>query len=505
MEPFIRHNEMTYEGNAYYAQNEFVTQTPNVVEPVNFEDIKDQLPKPIFDGHEDYIKCYYDTWKIGFGNIRKPVEGSGFVSSFIDTAFNGCLFMWDSSFIMMFTKYANHLFPFQGTLDNFYALQHRDGFICREIDEATGRDRFARHDPSSTGPNVMPWSELVYFENTRDMERLRKIYAPLRAYHEWYRKNHTWPDGSYFASGWGCGMDNVPRLMPGYDHQFSHGHMIWNDISFQQIISCNILIRMNEELGGKDDVSDLIEERDRIAKVVNEKLWDDKTNFYYDMWKTGELNMVKHVGAYWALLANVVPKDKLDAFVAHLENEAEFNRPTPVPTLSADSPNYDPRGGYWCGGVWAPTNYMILQGLDANGYYDVSHRIAEKYLRCVVDVYNQTGTVWENYAPEATANGYPSKDNFVGWTGLASISVFFEHVMGIKPEVPNNRVVWHVNHLEKHGVLQCPFGVGNLVDLVCEARASEDEEPQITFKAKQPLTLVVKWKGGEKTIQSEQA
>jgi hypothetical protein len=59
--------------------------------------------------------------------------------------------------------------------------------------------------------------------------------------------------------------------------------------------------------------------------------------------------------------------------------------------------------------------------------------------------------------------------------------------------------------LEKHGVLQCPFGVGNLVDLVCEERASEDEEPKITFKAKQPLTLVVKWKGGEKTIQSEQA
>ena len=115
MEPFIRHNEMTYEGNAYYAQNEFVTQTPNVVEPVAFEDIKEQLPRPIFEGHKDYIDCYYDTWKIGFGNIRKPVEGSGFVSSFIDTAFNGCLFMWDSSFIMMFTKYANHLFPFTQT------------------------------------------------------------------------------------------------------------------------------------------------------------------------------------------------------------------------------------------------------------------------------------------------------------------------------------------------------------------------------------------------------
>ena len=94
------------------------------------------------------------------------------MSNFIDTAFNDCLFMWDSAFILMFGKYANRIFNFQKTLDNLYAHQHPDGFICREICEKTGEDRFSRHDPSATGPEVLPWSEWEYFLNFGDRERL---------------------------------------------------------------------------------------------------------------------------------------------------------------------------------------------------------------------------------------------------------------------------------------------------------------------------------------------
>ena len=59
--------------------------------------------------------------------------------------------MWDSSFILMFARYGTRFFPFQNTLNNFYAQQHPDGFICREI-KADGADCFERYDPVSTGP-----------------------------------------------------------------------------------------------------------------------------------------------------------------------------------------------------------------------------------------------------------------------------------------------------------------------------------------------------------------
>lgn len=497
-----QNSERTYEINEYVSKNEFIGATPTSSVLPKYEEVKHLLPRPIFDGHDDYLACYDFAWKVAFSNLFNPKKDSGFICDFIDTAFNGCLFMWDSSFILMFTKYANRVFPFQKTLDNFYAFQHRDGFISRQIHEETGQDCFARHDPVSTGPNVMPWCEWQYFENNGDKERLRKVYTPLRAYHIWMRKNRTWRDGTYFSSGWGCGMDNIPRLKSHYDQRFSTGRMVWIDACLQALMSCDLLIKMNETLGGTDDVSDLKEERARLEKVINEKAWDEKSQFYYDLWEDDEKNFVKHIGAYWALLADIVPKKRLDGFVSHLKNEKEFARPVPVPSLSADHPDYDGSGGYWKGGVWSPTNYMVLSGLVKNGYYSLAYEIAEKYVDAVVKVFNESGTVWENYAPENARKGQPAKADFVGWTGLAPISVLFEFVLGVRADVPNNIITWDLNRTERHGITKYPFGADNEVDLLCKARLSAFDEPVITVTAKKPVTVLVRYGNKQKIIQA---
>ena len=46
------------------------------------------------------------------------------------------------------------------------------------------------------------------------------------------------------------------------------------------------------------------------------------------------------------------------------------------------------------------TKYMVLSGLVKNGYYSLAYEIANKYLDAVVKVFNESGTVWKNYAPE---------------------------------------------------------------------------------------------------------
>ncbi len=503
MKEFERNNELTYAQNSYYEKNSFVGKEPSIQSIPAYDEIKHLLPRPVFDGHDEYISCYDYAWKTAFSNLRHPFEGSGFVSDFIDTAFNGCLFMWDSSFILMFTKYANRVFPFQGTLDNFYALQHKDGFICREINEKTGNDRFTRHDPSSTGPNIMPWCEWQYFENFGDIERLRRVYAPLRAYHVWFRENRTWRDGAYFSSGWGCGMDNIPRMKKGYDVRFSHGHMVWLDTCLQAVLNCNMLIKMNAALGGEDDVSDLVAERERLTKLINEQLWDDKTGFYYDLWETGELNGVKHLGAYWSLLSGVADTERAKKLIAHLKDENEFYRPTPIPTLSKDHPAYSKTGSYWRGGVWAPTNYMVLSGLVKNGEVALARDIAERYLAAVVKVFEKDGTLYENYSAELLEKGNPAKSEFVGWTGLAPISIFFEFVLGIRADVPSGKVIWNVGQTERHGILKYPFGNNNTLDLICEARESEDDEPIISVSAKEPIDLLVRWGNNEKLIHAQ--
>ena len=498
---FQQNGNMMYAYNPYVEKNTFLTQPVQTDELPKYEQIKDQLPKPVWDGHEDAIRCYNKVWELAFGNLRKAKAEAGFVPNFIDTAFNGNLFMWDSTFIVMFGKYASRIFDFQRTLDNFYSHQHKDGFICREICEDARGEQWSRDDPASTGPNVLPWAEWEYFKSTGDMERLARVFDPLCGYHRWMQLNRSWPDGSYFSCGYACGMDNQPRQAPGYDECVSHGFMSWIDACAQQYLSAEILVNMAKVLDREDEVQWLKEEAAMLKDIVNKKMWDEETAFYYDTRRDGRISGVKTIGAYWTLLANLVPDERKDAFVAHLDNEKEFKRTNRVPTLSADDPHYVPAGGYWLGSVWAPTNYMVLCGLTEHGYHQLAYEIADCFVKIVVSVFEESGTVYENYAPEAVARGNASLADFVGWTGLAPISILFEHVFGILPDAQNHHITWRVNRTERHGIMQYPLGNAT-IDLICEARSDANEEPNVRIVSDVPVTVDIIWGDRKKTIQA---
>ncbi len=498
---FEQNGELTYAYSKYARANSFLTVAATDAPLPDYAEIKGLLPKPVWQGHEAALAAYDYAWETAFGNLRKPTAENGFVSNYIDTAFNNCIFMWDSAFILMFGRYARSAFNFQGTLDNFYTKQHKDGFICREIDEKTGMDRFTRFDPSATGPNIMPWCEWDYYETTGDKDRLSRCFDPLMALYLWMKANYTWRDGSYFSSGWGCGIDNMPRLEKGYNTCFSHGHMIWADVCLQQLFAAKTLRKAAEVLGKGEEIALLGGDIKRLEEIVNGKLWDSEDCFYYDLWKDDRKNGVKSIGAYWALLADCVPEDGLEGFVAHLDNEKEFKRTHRVPVLSADNPSYCPDGNYWRGSVWAPTNYMVLKGLSRRGYGRLAHEIALNHNSNVCKVYENTGTLWENYAPEAVSEGKPAKPNFVGWTGLSCISVLFEFVFGIEANVTANEIVWNVRLTERHGVERYPFGREGEVSLVCYERSCESDEPIVTASSTVPLRLRVVWEGGEKVIR----
>ena len=344
----------------------------------------------------------------------------------------------------------------------------------------------------------MPWCEWEYFQLTGDKERLGRVFYPLLAYHKWLHLNRTWQDGSYWSTGFACGMDNQPRVdTKVYSEHLSHGHSIWVDACFQMVISGKLLIEMGKILGHEEDTEWLCDEVKMLTSVLNDKLWCEEDAYYYDMWRTG-LNGVKSIGAYWSLLADIVPAERLPRFIAHLDNPNEFKRAHRVPTLSADHPLYEDRGGYWKGGVWAPTNYMVLKGLDRVGYHALAYDIGCNTLDNVVKVFNQTGTVWENYAPEYPKEGWARPD-FVGWTGLIPVAVLFEYVFGIQADAKNHEIVWRVNLTERHGIEQYPFD-GLFVDLLCEAREDASAEPVITVKCDSPVRVRIIWNGGEKVI-----
>ncbi len=502
--PWIRTPYDTYVRNPLVARNTFLQSSPDAAALPSFAEASRHLPEPFWQGHGAAIACAVEAWKLAFANLRRPEPASGFVARFIDPAFNDCVFLWDSCFMTLFGRYGARAFPFIRTLDNFYAKQHPDGFICREIGRALGDDRFARFDPSSTGPNVLAWAEWEHYRNFGDRERLARVFPVLRAYHQWLRAYRTWPDGSSWSTGWGCGMDNQPRLpagMPYGDPERYHGHMTWVDATLQQVLSARLLDRMGQTLGAEAAVADMREEAARLGRFANDHLWNDAERFYCDRLAGGGVTRVKSVGGYWALLAGIVPPARLAPFLAHLEDPRTFKRPHRVPSLSADDPSYDPRGGYWRGAVWAPTTYMVLRGLTEVGRDALAHEIGRNHLDHVVAVFEKTGTLYENYAPESAAPGVPAKPDFVGWTGLPPIAVLLEYVFGLRPDGAARRLLWDVRLTEAHGVRRYPLGPDVSIDLSCAARRGPGDPPRVEATASGPVTLELRWAGGSRLLE----
>jgi len=102
----------TYVKEPLVTENEYRVAKPQTIVPKSFKEARQILPNPIWDGHEKELEMYWRAWEIAVGNIRAPQAGSGFVSSYLDTAYNGNIFMWDSSFILMFARYGTRFFPF---------------------------------------------------------------------------------------------------------------------------------------------------------------------------------------------------------------------------------------------------------------------------------------------------------------------------------------------------------------------------------------------------------
>lgn len=490
----------TYSREPLTAENSFKTSPVVTLKPGSFKEAKSILPVPIWKGHDKEIEMYWKAWEIAVGNIRQPLPGSGFISPYIDTAYNGNIFMWDSAFILMFARYGLRFFPFQNTLDNFYAKQHPDGFICREI-KSDGADCFERYDPVSTGPNLLPWCEMVYYHQTGDIERLHKIFPVLCGYYRWLQLNRTWRNGTYWSSGWGTGMDNLPRVRSKYNPIYSHGHMIWSDANLQQIFTSELLLEMGFYIERWQEIEDLEDEGKMLKNYVRENLWDDKTGFIYDQYSDGSLNNVKNIGAYWALLSDVTDSLQTEKLISHLKDTAEFKRKFMVPSLSADHPKYKENGRYWQGGIWPGTNYMVVSGLSAKGYSSLAREIALNHYEQVFEVYKKTGTFYEYYSPESPSPGFMARDNFVGWTGLTPIAELIEYVIGIRGDYIKKEIVWNICLTEENGILRYPFGMEETVDLICKERKSVSEEPKITVKSGMDFTLIVNYGTMSKRIQ----
>ena len=490
----------TYVMQTLVAENSFRTARAVTTRPGTFEQARRVLPSPHWEGHDKEIEMYWRAWQLGLKNICHPKDSSGFVASYIAPAYNGNIFMWDDSFITMFCRYGRRFFPFQNTLDNFYAKQHPDGFICREI-RADGSDCFSRYDPTSTGPNLLPWSEWLYYTQFGDDERLNKVFPVLAAYYKWLKLNRTWRNGTYWSSGWGTGMDNMPRVPEGYNTIYSHGHMVWLDACLQQIMVADILLKMGFYLERWQEIEEFEDDIKHLSAYINNNMWSQRDGFLYDQYADGSLSGTQGIYAYWALHTDVLSRSRLDTLVSHLNDTLTFNRPHRVPSLAANNPKYKANGRYWVGGVWAPTDYMVVSGLADKGYRRLAFDIMMNHYRNVFEVYRKTGTFYEYYAPEAAEPGFMARPDFVGWTGLPPIAGLIEYIFGLRANYATSTITLDVNLTDGYGIDRYPYGPDGDISIKVARRGSTAERPRVTVTTNVPFKLRLMW--GDNTAEKE--
>ena len=157
------------------------------------------------------------------------------------------------------------------------------------------------------------------------------------ACHHWFRKWRSWPDGTLWATGWACGMDNQPRMDAGYATEHDQGYTSWIDTCFQQVLSARHLVALNPVVGRPFPDDDLDVEAATLARLVNRRMWDERSGFYVDRHQDGRLSSVKTIGAYWGLLAGAVPPARRTRLVGHLEDTSSFKRPHRVPSRGTRS------------------------------------------------------------------------------------------------------------------------------------------------------------------------
>ena len=365
-------------------------------------------------------------------------------------------FFWDTAFTAIWGRYFLDSLPIENSLDNLYAARTEEGFISREYN-SIGEPIWKHDHPIAFAPPLLTWAELSLFELTSDIPRLKKVFPYLKAHHDFCTEQYQASDGLFIGDALGSGMDNLKRypnswdfnndgieLKPDWVHSMYRPHIDklgpshqfrwnsqgrWIDLSSQMAFDAKCLSEMAKLINLEEESEHYRNRHNNLAGIINDLCWNEEHQFYFDL-GYGEQVIRYHIGSYWALLAGIVPKSKQEGFVSHLSDNKKFNTPVPVPSLSVSDPDFSSDGKYWRGSSWHPTNYMVIKGLEENGFSEKAKEISVSCVKANLILFEETKTFWENLSPLKAEPGNPSQPDFCGWAGLSSVAIPREFLKG---------------------------------------------------------------------------
>lgn len=257
------------------------------------------------------------------------------------------------------------------------------------------------------------WAVWEVYRRSADKNFIRELYPKLVAYHKWWYQNRDHDqnglceygstDGTSIAAAWESGMDNAVRFDKAVMQQ--NNTTAWSlnqesvDLNAYLYVEKLYLAKLAAVLGRSRETSDWTKEALLLKQKINQAFYDAARGYYYDKFvgKT-ELITIEGPEGWIPLWAGIAGKEQAAAVSYIVGRKHKFDTFVPLPTLTADHPEFNPKNGYWRGPVWLDQFYFGVEGLKRYGQGALANRFTEKLLKNAQGLLADL-PIHENYHP----------------------------------------------------------------------------------------------------------
>lgn len=488
--------------------------TTQAAKPLVYPDWKESVPEPVFEANPEYVDLYWKAWEYAAEHVDTAEDLPQ--SPYMDEGFwGGMIWVWDTCFMALYTKYSPEKFPGVQSLNNFYVQFFENRILGKKIEHADN-------------PPLMAWVEYANWafngmtSQGRGPEAAREALDAMIRFHEWWATMSPDLDfgrdrvhlrrvedasgnlEGFYWSGNASGMDNTPRGRGiGWNAELEVKPMLWVDALAQLAFSAREIQRMAEELGETAIAAEYEKKFNALKELINANYWDEQDGMYYDISaappnEDKRFSRVLTPASFWPMIAGVPSKEQAARMVEVVTDKNKLGGPVPFPSLSRDDPHYQDDGQYWKGAVWMPLSYMSIQALEDYDYNELADAAAQATLDWMLKTFENPEaiaandgepTIWECYSstepmPGTHGDKY-SRPDFCGWSALGPISLFVENVMGFhQVDYQNKEIRWRLHQPGVHGIKKLTFGDITTTILY-------DGEDGVQVESTAPYTLVI--------------
>ena len=412
-------------------------------------------PPSIHYYDQDFVDIYDKSWAWIKDFWQKGGAQSAFQKAFFQYPQSPVVDQFEACMSSFFLVYSNGVYNPLTALDNFYALQEPNGAIRAKYDLETSQPLQDPENPEGLQPPLFAWVEYNLYHKLGLKRRVKEIVPILEKHFLWLEENFKQENGLYSVPLTATRMTNSPREKAFYPVDFNA----------QQAMNALYISALGDILNDKDLSFRYKKAYYSLKTRINSQMWNDDDGFYYDLDASGQRLNVRSIAAFWTLLAEIPHEDRAERLITYLQNDKEFASPNPFPSLAMSDPHFDPSGNGYRGSVFPYLTFMIIKGLEKYGKYELARESSIKHIYYILDTLHpeakanrEKGNLWEAYRPTsdgpAVWEGRPdfNRPHDMAQSGLSSITLMIENVVGLYISLPRKTVDWIVPTLELMGI-----------------------------------------------------